>query len=75
MSDVKPIEFRICWNASSNASFHGQTDWQPWDGDETTTDDIWEALASGGNVSDGLEMALEGSGFEWWVETRGAEPK
>jgi hypothetical protein len=61
--------WRICWAASTNASFRGASDWEriPEDMDA----DTWEQeLSRGGSVSEGLEAALEWSGFEWWVETQ-----
>jgi hypothetical protein len=68
------VEYRVCWNASSNASFRGATDWAEWDDDEATTEDVELDLEHGGRICDGLEMALDGCGFEWFVETRnGAE--
>jgi hypothetical protein len=70
------IEYRICWAASSNARFRGHDDWNPWDDEDATGDEVEDALSSTRNghmnLPDGLEMALEGSGFEWWVETREA---
>ena len=65
-------EYRICWNASSNSSFHGATDWTKWEGPRGDGDaEIIEALSSGsGVICDGLSDALETSGFDWWVETR-----
>lgn len=68
------LEYRVCWEASSNINFHGCTDWQPWDGDpEDSHDDIEEQLFKGGGVCEGLEEAIEGSGFGWRVETREPE--
>lgn len=74
------IEYRVCWSASSNISFHGKSDWQPWeDDDEATGDEVerWVSEKSmdghiGFQVPEGLETALEASGFEWNVETREA---
>lgn len=65
------LEYRICWSASSDIGFHGEGDWEGADPGETG-DDIEDALAKGGGICDGLEMALRFSGFEWWVETREA---
>jgi hypothetical protein len=64
------VEYRVCWNASSHASFRGATDWQEWDDDDATTEDVELDLEHGGRIPDGLELALDGCGFEWWVETR-----
>lgn len=68
------IEYRICWNASSNISFEGCTDWCEWGGFEETVDAVIEAASAspGGSYSvpPGLEEALEGSGFDWWTEAR-----
>ena len=72
------IEWRVCWNASSNASFHGQTDWEAWDGPEDNQEDVRDAVeikTFDGRKVPGLnsmafESVLEASGFEWYVETR-----
>lgn len=66
------IEYRICWDASSNASFSGSTDWEPWE-DDGNPDDVLNDLEMpdlGYNAPPGLEIALEASGFEWYVDTR-----
>lgn len=72
---MKPIKYRICWNASSNISFHGETEWFEWEGDEgDSEEDIKDSLnRDGGGLPEGLSMALEACGFEWWVETQGAD--
>lgn len=72
------IEYRICWAASSNVSFHGESDWAEWDGFEKTPDEVLDTLnkPDGANRSAlpvGLEEALECSGFEWWAETRASD--
>jgi hypothetical protein len=74
------IEFRVCWSASSNISFHGESDWEPWDDDEATEKEVerWVSEKSmdghiGFQVPWGLDTALDVSGFDWWVETREAE--
>lgn len=61
------MEYRICWSASSNASFEGATDWEIAEGDPEAE------LSKGGwgDMPEGLAIALEASGFDWWVETRG----
>jgi hypothetical protein len=68
------IEYRICWAASSNAMFKDETDWASWGGDpDDAQEAVEEALnKSAGGLPQGLEEALEASGFEWWVETREA---
>lgn len=64
-------EYRICWSASSNASFRGAGDWNEWGGHEESEAEIEDALTtSEGPLPQGLEEALEFSGFEWWVEFR-----
>jgi hypothetical protein len=70
-------EYRIRWNASSNITFQGATDWYPWDEDANATDEeIQSALGQGsGGLCEGFEIALEQSGFEWWAETRPSEDK
>lgn len=66
------IEYRICWNASSNVSFKGHTDWDEWAGFEETMEEVEDSLSGGTVDCHGLSEALEASGFEWWVETREA---
>lgn len=65
------IEYRLCWSASSNISFRGETDWEPWS-EGGTTAEVEDALYSGRQECEGLNEVLEASGFEWWVETREA---
>ncbi len=78
------IEYRVCWSASSNISFHGATDWQTWEQfyeeDEPaptlkTVEESFDGPLDGGHVAlpFGLEQALEASGFDWHVETREAQ--
>lgn len=62
------IETRICWSASTNISFRGSTEWEPWDGG---AEDFEDFMTKGQhNICEGLALALEGSGFEWWTEVR-----
>lgn len=72
------LEYRISWSASSNISFRGSTDWNPWGGFEETAEEVEDALyRSDGRpmaLPVGLEEALEQSGFDWWVEVRKACP-
>jgi hypothetical protein len=66
------IEYRICWSASSNISFRGESDWIEANAGETVVE-VEDALnRGGGGLGEGFEMALELSGFEWWIETREA---
>lgn len=68
------VEYRVCWSASSNITFSGETDWESWGGDEDDDAKSVEEELYGGKVEcAGLSEALEASGFEWWVETRDAE--
>lgn len=64
------IEFRVCWAATSNASFRGKGEWQEANPGESA-EEVEEGLDSG-QIGDGLELALIESGFEWYVETREA---
>ena len=66
------MQYRINWSASSNISFHSCTDWEEWDDPDADGTAIEDALlSSGGNgISEGLEQALEASGFEWWIEVQ-----
>jgi hypothetical protein len=71
--EQKGLEYRICWATNTNVSFTGASEWKAWPdpGDDTAA--IENALSDGaGSLGDGLEMALEASGFEWWSETREA---
>lgn len=65
------VEYRICWNASSNISFRGGTDWESWE-DDGDPEDVLSSPEREGHVNFplGLGIALEASGFDWWVETR-----
>ena len=69
------IEYRLRWNASTNASFDGSSDWAEWGGFEETEAEVDKLLnePEGGGCASlpvGLAEALEVSGFEWWAETR-----
>ena len=64
------VEYRICWAASSNTSFRGATDWEPAEDDAADAEDVESYFSGGVNNSEGLSIALEESGFEWWIETR-----
>lgn len=69
------FQFRICWTASSNITFKGKGEWRNADDwlmadDAITQETIENALNEGGNASEGLALALEESGFEWWVEVK-----
>lgn len=67
------FEYRIHWEASSHYGFRGATDWTAWVGDDATPDEIEADLSKGsGALAQGLEEALEGSGFGWSVEVREA---
>jgi hypothetical protein len=68
---TKALESRICWSASSNISFKGCTDWHE-DAPGSTVKEVEDYYygSGGGAIGEGLSMALEGSGFDWWVETR-----
>lgn len=72
MSESK-IEYRVCWSASSNISFRGATDWETAEDWGETAEEVETALNdTKGGTPEGLEIALDRSGFEWWVETREA---
>lgn len=64
------MEYRICWSASSNITFRGSTDWEEVEDPDQSEEEFLDMLDGNGGISDGLEMALNASGFEWWVETR-----
>lgn len=69
--ETKTFEYRIGWAASSNATFRGATDWAERGGHEETAEAVEEvATTMNGGLAQGLEEALEASGFEWWIETR-----
>ena len=65
------FEVRLSWNASSNVSFRGRTDWEEWGGFEETEDEIYKALeGDGAEIPDGLSQVLDACGFAWGVEVR-----
>lgn len=70
------LEYRVCWSASSNIGFKGASDWEKAFDEDITADeledDLGEALGGRTSIPESLEIALEASGFEWWVETREA---
>lgn len=73
--EERMIEYRICWSASSNIAFHGATDWEEW-GDEGDPEEVLMECEDGSrqyNAPPGLDIALEASGFEWYVETRASD--
>jgi hypothetical protein len=65
----KTLQYRVCWAASTNASFGDEGEWHDANPGETV-EEIEDALSTGGRTSDGFETALSESGFEWWAETR-----
>lgn len=73
---MSSVEYRVRYNAYSNISFHNDhAGWERWEGDEDMTPSEVEAELSNGKIviPTGLEIALERSGFEWWVEARETE--
>lgn len=66
------FEYRVCWNANSNITFKGATDWEQWGDDDVSPEDELTSPPGNGkiNLPEALDMALEASGFDWWVETR-----
>jgi hypothetical protein len=64
------MEYRLCWNASSNISFSGSTDWEEVEDPDISAGEFENTLTDGGCACEGLSMVLEASGFDWWVETR-----
>jgi len=66
------VEFRVCWSASSNISFHGSSEWEEWDDEDATASEVRDALERGAVHCDGLQMVIERSGLDWHVETREA---
>jgi hypothetical protein len=75
MSQETKLEFRITWSATSNISFHGATPWkdgEDWGEDAEEIEDALDSLT--GDLPEGLQMAIEASGFEWNVETQEVTP-
>lgn len=78
MSDTaiseQTIEYRIRWSASSNITFNGATDWELFDltdaANAEEVEDYFNQTQGRYSTPEGFEIALEASGFEWWVETR-----
>ncbi len=64
------MEYRICWSASSNISFNGSTDWDNIEDPDITIEEFENTFTDNSIVSEGLSIALEASGFEWWIETQ-----
>lgn len=62
------MEYRVCWSVNGNIRDDGG--WHHANEGETASE-IEDSLMRGGPLSDGLEDALQESGFEWWIETRG----
>jgi hypothetical protein len=62
----------LCWSASSNITFRGETDWEVWDDEDESPEVYFYSLDGPGltNMARGLGEVLEASGFDWWVETR-----
>jgi hypothetical protein len=70
------IEYRVCWSAGSNITFHGKSEWSEWGGFEETVEEVEAALyKSHGQMSASMEEALEASGFECWPEVRRLGPE
>lgn len=68
---MSAFEYRIHWEMSSVSGAEGETEWQPWDGEDAeSASDIEDVLSSSGGISRGLEEAIEDSGFGWSVEVR-----
>lgn len=72
MSEDETIyEYRLRWSASSNITFHGESDWIEWGPAASVgevMDDLFDAKPLG--LPPGLEGALECSGFEWDCDVR-----
>lgn len=69
---MNKFEYRVGWSVNMVGG-RGEGDWYPWEGDETTEDDVQEAVAkstSGYDNSILLETALQDAGFDCWVEAR-----
>lgn len=66
------VEYRVCWSASSNITFHGASDWEAWDDEDATAREVEDALYGGAMHCEGLSQVIEASGLDWHVETREA---
>lgn len=66
------VEYRVRYEAGSNISFHNAYDeWEPWHDETATAEEVKKDLTGGAiTIPQGLEIALERSGFDWWVEPR-----
>lgn len=74
MSNEAKFEWRVGWEASTNASFEGYGEWEPFEGDGTTEDEVMNAIeSSSGRISEGLAQAIEHSGFGYHVQVRKIE--
>lgn len=68
------IEYRVCWSASSNITFHGATEWEAWEDEDATANQIAEEMEAGsGGAPRLLAEVLEEAGLEYWLETRETE--
>lgn len=62
------IRYKICWSAFTNISFRGETDVMEWTDDDGDSNDLENYIYNGDCNLEGLSIALEASGFEWWME-------
>ncbi len=71
MSDEKRFEYRVGWEATTNASFSGQSDWAEFEGEAESEEEVQTLLErSSGAISDAMEDVFNWSGFGWWLEVR-----
>ncbi len=71
MSDEKNFEYRVCWSASTNISFKGESDWMDYGAEAENAKEVEDDLMRGeGMVSEAMDAVLNASGFEWWLEVR-----
>lgn len=63
------MEYRIRWMSSDNNDFRGHTDWQELPEGEAR-EDVEAYMYARSDLTGGLEIAIEASGFEWSLEFR-----
>lgn len=71
--EEKNFEWQVCWNASTNISFEGKSDWEEYGAEADTVKEVEDDLMKGGFISDAFERVFQASGFEWWLEVREAD--
>lgn len=70
------FEWRVVWSASSNIGFNGSSEWEPWEDDADSIEEVQNALehrSPGGAPSIAEETFWEQAGLEYYAEVREAQ--